>query len=235
MKSVLKWLGLGVLGLALVAGALFFFYGDKLGSAEFWESEIEAFEASDAKAFPEESLILFTGSSSIRMWSSLEADMAPLAVLNRGFGGAHMDHVLHYYDRVIAPYAARALVLYVGDNDIGAGKTPQIVEDDFRTLVDRVRRDQPEIPIYFLTIKASRLRWDLWAEMDDANQRIVAIATADPLIQVIDVSAPMVELGAGDAPPKSLFLFDGLHLSEEGYALWTSIVRDRLLADLGSD
>jgi lysophospholipase L1-like esterase len=28
-----------------------------------------------------------------------------------------------------------------------------------------------------------------------------------------------------------LFVFDGLHLSAEGYALWTSVVKPRLLAD----
>jgi len=36
-----------------------------------------------------------------------------------------------------------------------------------------------------------------------------------------------------EPPVRALFLFDGLHLSEQGYALWTSVVRPRLLADLG--
>lgn len=234
MKSLLKWLGFGILGLIALAGALFLAYGDEMGTAEFWESEIEAFEASDAEVFPEPSQILFTGSSSIRMWSTLVEDMAPLGVLNRGFGGAHMDHVLHFYERVIRPYKARALVVYVGDNDIGAGKTPQTVESDFRALVARVRRDQPDIPIYYLTIKASRLRWNLWPIMHEANQRIEALAKTDPLIHVIDVSTPMMQKAGGGEPPSSLFLFDGLHLSDEGYALWTEIVRTRLLADLGA-
>jgi lysophospholipase L1-like esterase len=235
MKTFLKWFALVILSLALVAGGLLFFYGAQMGGPEFWESQIEAFEEADAAAFPEKGIILFTGSSSIRMWSSLQNDMAPLAVLNRGFGGAHMDHVLHFYDRVIAPYAPRAIVLYVGDNDIGSGKTPETVERDFLTLIARVRKDQPQIPIYFLTIKASRLRWELWPLMDQANQSIVALSQTDPLIRVIDVSAPMIAQGGGGKPPSEFFLLDGLHLSEEGYALWTSIVRARLLADLGLD
>ena len=107
------------------------------------------------------------------------------------------------------------------------------MEADFRALVTKVREQTPELPIYFLTIKASRLRWSLWPTMEAANQRIAAIAEADPRIHVIDVSGPMVERGDGGKPPASLFAFDGLHLSAEGYALWTSIVRPRLLADLG--
>ena len=229
------WIALGLLLLTILAagGGYLSIYGDELNKAEFWEDQIATFEAEDATQFPDASQILFTGSSSVRLWSTLEADMAPLRVLNRGFGGAHMDHVVHFVDRVVRPYKARAIVLYVGDNDIGAGKTPEIVEDDFRTLVARIRTFQPTVPIYFLTIKASRLRWDLWPVMQKANQRIAAIAAADPLIRILDVSTPMVEAGAGGKPPSDLFRMDGLHLSAKGYALWTSVVRARLLSDLG--
>jgi lysophospholipase L1-like esterase len=231
-KVLLCFAGLAVLGGIATAGWLFL-YGDEMGRAEFWADQIEAFEAEDAENFPEPGLILFTGSSSVRLWSSLESDMAPLRVLNRGFGGAHMDHVTHFADRIITPYQPRALVLYVGDNDIGAGKTPERVEDDYRALVRHVRKTQPEIPIYFLTIKASRLRWSLWPLMEEANARIAAIAAEDPRLHVIDVSAPMIERGGGAPPPGELFLFDGLHLSEQGYALWTSVVQPRLRTDLG--
>ena len=128
----MKRLFLGLLALVLLVvigagGWLYFFGGDAMARAEFWAADIEAFEAADAERFPAPGPIVFTGSSSIRLWSSLEEDMAPLYVLNRGFGGAHMAHVLHFADRIITPYTPRALVLYVGDNDIGAGKTPEVV------------------------------------------------------------------------------------------------------------
>ena len=233
MKNFLKALGLGLLTLVVLAVGAFLLFGDRLNRAEFWEGTIEDFEAADAEAFPEPGAILFTGSSSIRLWSSLERDMAPLRVLNRGFGGAHMDHVVHFADRIVRPYGPRALVVYAGDNDIGAGKTPERVEADFRALVDHVRTHQPELPIYYLTIKPSRLRWKLWPNMHAANERIAALAAADPAIRLIDVAGPMLELAEGGAPPSSLFALDGLHLSDEGYALWTSVVRPRLLADLG--
>ncbi len=233
MKTFLKGLGLGLVALVVLAAGALFFLGDRINQAEFWEGTIEGFEAADADAFPEPDAILFTGSSSIRLWSTLEQDMAPLRVLNRGFGGAHMDHVVHFADRIIRPYAPRALVVYAGDNDIGAGKTPEQVEADFRALVLHVREDRPDLPIYYLTIKPSRLRWKLWPSMHEANQRIAALAAADPAIRVIDVATAMIERGGGGEPPASLFALDGLHLSDEGYALWTSVVRPRLLRDLG--
>lgn len=239
MKRVLLRVGLGLaLVLVLAVGGVVLWWklagSEAMSKASFWESEIVAFEEADANDFPEPGAILFTGSSSVRLWDSLERDMAPLRVLNRGFGGAHMAHVVQFADRIITPYAPRALVVYVGDNDIGFGKSPAVVAADFRALVEKVRAEQPSLPIYYLTIKASRLRWALWPTMDEANQRIAAFAATDPAIHVIDVSTPMVELGEGEAPPASLFLLDGLHLSEEGYALWTEIVRARLLTDLGA-
>ena len=235
MKEFLIGLALVLLAIVGVGVGYFLLYGDEMGTAEFWENQIEAYEAEDAERFPDKGLILFTGSSSIRLWSTLEADMAPLGVLNRGFGGAHMAHVVHFADRIIEPYQARAIVVYVGDNDIGAGKTPETVAADFRALVSQVRASQPTVPIYYLTIKASRLRWALWPIMDETNGLIGEIAAGDPLIHVIDLSAPMIERGGGEKPPSDLFLFDGLHLSEEGYALWTSIVKARLSTDFGTD
>ena len=234
----MKRLALSILAVGvvlLVVGGIWISltWQEAAAAPDFWEDAIVDFEEADAVAPPEKGLILFTGSSSIRFWNTLEKDMAPLRVLNRGFGGAHMSHVLHNADRVIKPYAPRAIVLYVGDNDIGAGKSPAVVEADFRSLLAKVRETQPEIPVYYLTIKASRLRWDLWPVMQKANARIAAIAAQDPLVRILDVSAPMVEMGAGEAPPSDLFMFDGLHLSEEGYALWTQIVQPQLLADLG--
>jgi hypothetical protein len=43
------------------------------------------------------------------------------------------------------------------------------------------------------------------------------------------MASPM--LATGEPPARSLFMFDRLHLSAEGYALLTSVVKPRLLAD----
>jgi hypothetical protein len=51
------------------------------------EAEIRRFEESDRTTPPPAGGIVFVGSSSIRMWRSLESDFPGLPVLNRGFGG----------------------------------------------------------------------------------------------------------------------------------------------------
>jgi hypothetical protein len=201
----------------------------------FFERAIQDFEAQDRATPPEPGAIVFVGSSSIRFWNTLERDMAPLRVLERGFGGAHMAHVVHNADRIVLAYEPSAVVVYAGDNDLaeGSGKTVADVVTGFETLVRLLRQDRPGLPIYFIAIKPSPLRWERWPQMRRANQRIEERAREDPRLTVLDVATPMLE-GEGGPPPSALFAEDGLHLSASGYALWADVVRPRLLADLGA-
>jgi lysophospholipase L1-like esterase len=214
-----------VVGVAVAAGAWLL---SAMRSAEFWEPAIAAFEEQDAKQQPPPGAIVFTGSSSIRMWKSLEADMAPLPVLNRGFGGSHIAHVNQYTDRIVVPYAPRAVVLYAGDNDLAAGsdKTPASVLQDFQRFVSLAG-----VPVYFLAIKPSLARWDRWPLMRQANARIEAWADETERVVYVDVATPM--LGADGEPRPELFIVDGLHMSAEGYALWTTVLKPVLLARAG--
>ena len=95
-----------------------------------WIPEIKKFKRADNKSFPSKNSILFTGSSTIRMWETLEEDMAPLRVINRGFGGARIIDVLHYYKKVVLPYHPKGIVFYCGENDIaGLLKSKSLIQE----------------------------------------------------------------------------------------------------------
>lgn len=201
--------------------------------ASLWESQIAEYEAADRDNPPEAGTIVFTGSSSVRLWESLAEDMAPLRVLNRGFGGAHMSHVNHFAHRIILPYDPSAVVVYAGDNDLaaGTGKTPESVLADFEELIGIVRRALPSAPIYYITVKPSTLREDRWPIQNRLNGLIADLARRLPAVEVIDTSRAMLD-SAGKPRPE-LLVADGLHMNAEGYALWTSIIRPRLEARFG--
>jgi lysophospholipase L1-like esterase len=152
-------------------------------------------------------------------------------VLNRGFGGSQLAHVVHFAERAVLRYRPRAVVLYAGDNDLDArtGKHAADVARDFEAFVSLVHAAVPDARIYYLAIKPSRLRWERWPEMRAANEAIAARCAADPRLAFLDTATPM--LATGEPPARRLFVFDGLHLSAEGYALWTGVVKPRLLAD----
>ena len=202
-------------------------------AASVWEFAIEDYEAADADDPPVPGSIVFVGSSSILFWSTLNEDMAPLPVLNRGFGGSEIAHVTHFADRIVRPHEPSAIVLYAGDNDIGFGSSAGCALHDFEAFFGHIRAAAPDTPIYFISIKPSPARWELWDEMRRANQLIEARTTTDPVLHFIDVSEAMLDDQA--QPLGELFLEDGLHMTPAGYQLWASIVRPRLEADMAFD
>ncbi len=232
----MKWIAIALVAFGLlVAGAVgsYFFYMSRSGAdPAFFEPEIQAFLEADRAAAPTPGEIVFYGSSSIRFWASLEADMTPLPVVNRGFGGAHLSHLIHNASRVVIPRSPRAVVVYAGDNDIGAGKSAETVAADFDALVRLLQGSLPELDVHYLSIKPSRLRWKLWPEMTRANALIRARAEGDPRVHFIDVG--QVLLGPDGRPEKRFFRFDGLHLSEAGYAAWTAVVAPILTQAYGA-
>jgi hypothetical protein len=126
-----------------------------------WEASVLTFEAQDRRQLPPPGAIVFAGSSSFTLWSTMEQDMAPLMVFNRGFGGARMQDVVHYAERIIYPYRPRAVVLFAGTNDISGPKpaSAQQVFDGYLATVQRVRSKLPEVPIYFVAITPTPSRW----------------------------------------------------------------------------
>lgn len=203
-----------------------------VNSHRIWERQIAGYERADRRSPPPRGAVVFTGSSTIRLWRTLSRDMAPLPVINRGFGGAQLAHVNAFAERIVLPYAPAAVVLYCGDNDLGAwtGKQPDEVVSDFERFVSLVHGALPEARIYVLSIKPSRLRRRQWPAQQQANRGIAALARTLPGVSYVDVATPM--LAGAHEPARELFKLDGLHMSRAGYALWTSVLRPVLLRDL---
>jgi hypothetical protein len=88
--------------------------------------------------------------------------------------------------------------------------------------VHLVRGKLPETRIAYISIKPSLDRWALVGEMRRANAMIRGFCSGDPLLDFIDVDAPMI--GPDGRPRPELFVEDGLHLSRSGYNLWKGLL-----------
>ncbi len=193
-----------------------------------FEKEIQAFEAADRTAFPPAGAIVCIGSSSMRMWRpTIQEDLAPLAVIPRGFGGSTMDEALHAADRIVLPYKPRAVVVYEGDNDIAAGIAPETVRDTFLAFARKVRGALPDVRIYVLSGKPSISRWKLWPKTQVMNRLLAEACAQDARSTFIDVGASMLD--AQGQPRKELFKADNLHMTRAGYELWRDAVKPVLL------
>jgi len=195
--------------------------------AWFWEWDVRRLESRNREHPPQTGGIVFTGSSSIRLWETLERDMAPLPVSNQGFGGAHAHHITHYAPRIVLPFDPRIVVLFVGGNDLQfADRTAEDVVTDIRAFATLVHSALPETRVFVLSLKPSLLRFGRWPELAEANRRIAEWCTGDPRLEFVDVATPMLD--ADGKPRPEIYRFDRLHMNEAGYALWTALLRPRL-------
>lgn len=190
-----------------------------------WAAELSAFDAQDRADPYRKNGVVFVGSSSIRFWD-LDASFPGRDYLNRGFGGSQIADSVEYLDLLVLRHEPQAVVLYAGDNDIAAGKTPETVAADFAAFARDLHAELPAARLVFLAIKPSIARWELVDRMREANRLIADRTAADARLVYADVHTPMI--GPDGRPRPDLLVGDGLHLSAAGYALWTEIVRPHL-------
>ncbi|MFD2569982.1 GDSL-type esterase/lipase family protein [Spirosoma soli] len=192
-----------------------------------FESEIRAFEATDKTTPPPRQPILFTGSSSIRLWDSLQGYFPDKVVLNRGFGGSELSDVIRYADRVIVRYQPKQVVLYAGENDIATGKqTGQQTYERFVTLFRYVRKKLPNVPFTFISIKPSPSRRAYFSEVKEANRLISQFLANQRNTSFVDIQPVMLQ--ANGQPVGELFKPDSLHMKPEGYRRWAKVLRPYL-------
>ncbi|MEP7338497.1 MAG: GDSL-type esterase/lipase family protein, partial [Acidobacteriota bacterium] len=123
-------------------------------------------------------------------------------------------------------YQPRMVVLYAGDNDLAAGKTPQQVFEAYQAFVSRVRAKLPKAKIAYISIKPSLARVKLMEQMRTANELIRGYASKNKNLVFIDVFTPM--LNAEGQPRPELFIEDGLHMTRAGYDIWRKAVAPTL-------
>ncbi len=192
-----------------------------------WQVSLDAFDAADKQKAPAAGGVLFVGSSSIRLWDDLETQFGEAShIVKRGFGGSRLSDCASLVQRLVVPYAPRLVVVYAGDNDLAEGATPEQVADSFQRFVENVRASLPTARIAYVSIKPSPARAALMASISTTNDLIARMASHTGNLDYIDVHSKMLD--ADGQPRRELFRADALHLNDEGYALWRSVIAEHL-------
>lgn len=199
-----------------------------------WEDAIADFAAADEDAPPPDGAVLFVGSSTIRLWETLAEDMAPLPLYRRGFGGAKVNDVLVYANRIITNYRPSAVVVYVGGNDVTSvlcnePKPAERIAELTRNLIAKIHAGLPAKPVYYVAIKPTSGDDGDLERAAAVNVALRDTAATDELLFFIDANDAVV--GTDGRVRPELLKRDGVHLNREGYALWAPVIRERLLAD----
>ncbi|MEP6923457.1 MAG: SGNH/GDSL hydrolase family protein, partial [Pyrinomonadaceae bacterium] len=218
MKMRIKSICLVLFLLAFAATA--FAQSAEYTRADLWQKEITAFAQSDQNHFPKMKGVVFTGSSSIRLWKNLDQDFPGVRALNRGFGGSQLEDVNYFAPEIVLPYKPKLIVLYAGDNDINDGKTPERVLQDFKQFVSIIHGKLSKTRIIFISLKPSQSRWNLREKFVQSNNLVKAETEKDKRLQFVDVWQPM--LNAQGEPKLEIFIEDKLHMNAAGYKIWQS-------------
>lgn len=194
-----------------------------------FKKEIDAFKHADSVSFPPKNAILFVGSSSFTRWTNLKESFPNHTVINRGFGGSSLTHLIIYVDSIVIPYHPKQVVIYCGENDLAANDsvTATMVFDRFKTFFGLVRKQLKNVPIVFVSIKPSPSRQLIQPKVIEANALIKAFLAKQKQTNYVDVYKDMID--DEGKPIASLFVEDNLHMNAKGYAIWIKAIEPYLL------
>ncbi|MFX0558171.1 SGNH/GDSL hydrolase family protein [Maribacter sp. CXY002] len=167
--------------------------------------------------------IVFTGSSSIRMWKNLKESFPNHQILNTGFGGSQASDLLYHIEPLVLKYNPIKVFIYEGDNDIFAKKRPKEIIVTTQQIVAKIKAKNPHVKIMLISAKPSISRWNLKGKYKKLNRKFERMAKNDPILKYVDVWTPMLN---GRKLKKDIFISDGLHMNQKGYDLWYAAMKD---------
>lgn len=183
----------------------------------FW-NEIRQFQTQDSTAMPAKNGIVFTGSSSIRMWKDLETVYKNYGVINRGFGGSVIPQANDYINELVFKYKPRQVVIYSGENDIASGASAEQTLANFIAFFNNIRKGIPKTNIAYISMKLSPSRKKFSEEVIRANSMIKDFILKQKNAEYIDIATKMLD-ASGEMRPE-LFQNDMLHMKPAGYDIW---------------
>lgn len=191
-----------------------------------FQAEIDAIEDKEYLIDARKETVVFTGSSSVRMWTDIQEYYPEVNAINTGFGGSEFSDLIHYREELIFSLNPDKIFIYEGDNDVNSGKEPMEIAKDAEELITLIRDEYPEIPIFLISPKPSIARWELKAEYEKTNELLKSLAMSKEDVEFIDVWNPM--LNEDGEPFDDIFIEDNLHMNEKGYKIWGEVIGNYL-------
>jgi hypothetical protein len=200
-----------------------------------WEDEIKKLEVLDKKETYSNQAVLFIGSSSIRLWKSIEEDLDTYEPIKRGYGGAHYYDIIHFTNRLVSPHKVKAIAIFVANDITGKenGINNQTVNRDLspkevlrlvKFVTKEIRKSHEKVPIFFIETTPTSKRWKVWDKISKANDLIENYTSKYENLYYINTRS--FYIGSDGIPNDSLFVKDKLHLNREGYKLWGKIIKE---------
>jgi lysophospholipase L1-like esterase len=190
-------------------------------------NEIKYFKKQDSLKFPPKNAVLFVGSSTFTNWKDVQKYFPNHVIINRGFGGSSLPHVINYANDIIFPYHPKQIVIYCGENDFtNPGTTTEMVVLRVKQLFELIRSKYPKTYIAYISIKPSASREKYFPQMVEANKMIAKMVKGMKYTEFINTYDAM--FNTDGTLMSDIFLKDNLHMNAKGYAIWQKIMEPYL-------
>lgn len=170
---------------------------------------------------PDQETIVFTGSSSIRMWKDLESRFPGHQIVNSGFGGSQASDLLKYQEELIFRFNPKKVFIYEGDNDIVLKKNTREIIGATLEIISNIKERDSSVQIVLISAKPSISRWHLKRKYKRLNRKFQKLGHKESNVQYADVWNAMMD---GKKLRTDIFLDDDLHLNAKGYDLWYAVI-----------
>ncbi len=185
---------------------------------EWHEAEVSQLEKKIKEGKITKGANLFYGSSSFRLWDTMQNDLAPYHIENVAFGGSTLKACVYFFERIILPCEPKSLIIYAGENDIGDGVYHADLMVHFEKLLKKRADHLSGIHFTFISIKPSPAHHALLHRIRLFNSYAKSRIEELDNMHYIDLHSQMYT--ADGMPNPELFSEDGLHINTLGYKIW---------------
>ena len=192
--------------------------------SEKWQEDVAKLAVGNATDGGTEH-VLFLGSSSFRLWDTIDEDLAPVKVVKRAYGGARFRDLAIYTPELIAGLRFSKAVIFIANDITGKENEdtdPETTSKLARLVISQLRSEHPEVPIHLVAVTPTPVRYKHWPRIQVTNRMLRKIAETTPGVFYIPTAYAFLDR---DGHPRAeLFKEDRLHLNSIGYQIWARIL-----------
>ncbi len=164
--------------------------------------------------------VVFLGDSITQGWNSLAQDFPNLKTVNRGISGDTTRGVLYRLDDNVLSLDPKAIVLLIGTNDLSNKADPSDIADNIKTILKRIRKKYPKIPVIICEVMPSSEKKERPADkIEEINSLIKKDIKWNSHTFLCDTWSIFADAN-GDATAD--IFPDLLHPNAAGYGKWTA-------------
>ena len=192
--------------------------------SEKWQEDVAKLAVGNATDGGAEH-VLFLGSSSFRLWDTIDEDLAPVKVVKRAYGGARFRDLAIYTPELIDGLRFSKAVIFIANDITGKENEdtdPETTSKLARLVIAQLRIEHPEVPIHLVAVTPTPVRYKHWPRIQVTNVMLRKIAETTPGVFYIPTAYAFLDR---DGHPRAeLFKEDRLHLNSIGYQIWARIL-----------